>query len=126
LVEKNLQGDVEGIYTASGQKVVWYEYDAWGKRTYGAWVVTDDNRYGDLFYSNPFRYRSYYYDFETDLYYLNSRYYDATIGRFISPDKTSVITASPLGLTDKNLYSYCDNNPVMRKDGGGMFLGYSF
>ena len=70
---------------------------------------------------NPFGYRSYWFDRETGLYYLNSRYYDPAIGRFISPDSVGVITASPLGLTDKNLYAYCDNNPVMRRDDGGMF-----
>lgn len=70
---------------------------------------------------NPFGYRGYWFDRETGLYYLNSRYYDPAIGRFISPDSVGVITASPLGLTDKNLYAYCDNNPVMRRDDGGMF-----
>ncbi|MBO7305067.1 MAG: hypothetical protein J6V09_07600, partial [Clostridia bacterium] len=53
--------------------------------------------------------------------YLQSRYYDANIGRFISPDTSSVITATPDALTDKNLYAYCDNNPVMRVDNGGEF-----
>ena len=42
-------------------------------------------------------------------------------GRFISPDRADVICASPNALTDKNLYSYCDNNPVMRRDDGGQF-----
>lgn len=54
--------------------------------------------------TNPLRYRSYYYDSETGLYYVSSRYYDPEIGRFISPDTTDVLTATPMGLTDKNLY----------------------
>ena len=71
--------------------------------------------------ANPFRYRGYYYDTETGFYYVSSRYYDPEIGRFISPDTTDVLTATPVALTDKNLYAYCDNNPVMRVDLGGRF-----
>ncbi len=70
---------------------------------------------------NPFRYRGYYYDTETGYYYLNSRYYDPVTGRFLNADTTSVLTATPMALTDKNLYAYCDNNPVMRVDDGGEF-----
>ena len=70
---------------------------------------------------NPIRYRSYYYDIETDLYYLNSRYYNPEIGRFLTPDATDVLTVMALDLTDKNLFAYCDNNPVLRVDRGGKF-----
>ena len=70
---------------------------------------------------NPFRYRGYYYDNETGLYYVSSRYYDPEIGRFINADTTDVLTATPMALTDKNLFAYCDNNPVMRADNGGEF-----
>ena len=55
------------------------------------------------------------------MYYLNSRYYYPTIGRFISADTTDVLTATPMNLTDKNLYAYCDNNLVVRVDCGGSF-----
>jgi len=71
--------------------------------------------------ANPFAYRGYYYDSDLGLYYLGSRYYDSRVDRFISCDDPSVITATPDGLTDKNLYAYCDNNPVMRADHGGEF-----
>ena len=70
---------------------------------------------------NPFRYRGYYYDSETGLYYLNSRYYDPVVGRFLSIDDESLILTSPDGLTDKNLFSYCDNNPIIRIDTEGEF-----
>ncbi len=73
---------------------------------------------------NPFRYRGYFYDSETGLYYVSSRYYDPEVGRFISPDTTDVLTATPMALTDKNLYAYCDNNPVMRVDNGGDFWNW--
>ena len=65
--------------------------------------------------------RSATYDSDLGLYCLKTRYYDSETGRFISPDNINVTTATPLGLTDKNLYAYCDNNPVMRVDHGGEF-----
>ena len=61
------------------------------------------------------------YDAETGFYYVSSRYYDPEIGRFISADVINVVLASQTTLTDKNLYAYCDNNPVMRVDEEGYF-----
>lgn len=118
----NLQGDVTAIADESGDIVAKYQYDAWGKvlavtNSYNM-VQTSDTFIGNI---NPIRYRGYYYDRETGFYYLNSRYYDPETGRFINMDDTGVVTASPTVMTDKNLYSYCDNNPVMRKDNGGEF-----
>lgn len=114
--QKNLQKDVIRIVNAAGTIVTEYTYDAWGNviSTSGSLATTIGNY-------NPFRYRSYYYDVETGWYYLNTRYYDPSVGRFISPDKTDVLTASPRALTDKHLYAYCDNNPVVRRDDGGEF-----
>ena len=112
----NIQGDVIAIADAStGKLVATYKYGAWGNCTVqnaDGWTAGD---------ANPFRYRGYYYDTETGFYYVSSRYYDPEIGRFISPDTTDVLTATPVALTDKNLYAYCDNNPVMRVDLGGRF-----
>ena len=71
--------------------------------------------------NNPFRYRGYYFDKDLDLYYLNARCYDQCTGRFISADEVGVVAATPAGLTDKNLFAYCDNNPVARVDGDGEF-----
>ena len=53
------------------------------------------------------------------LYYLQSRYYDSNTGRFVNADNSDVIAATPMGLADKNLFAYCDNNPVTRADDGG-------
>ena len=72
-----------------------------------------------LFDYNPFRYRGYYYDIETGLYYLNSRYYDPEIGRFISPDDISYLGANG-DLISYNLYAYCSNNPVNYQDPTGL------
>ena len=117
LFTKNLQGDILNIYSKDGTKVASYNYDAWGNHT----VQTYNN--SDIGNINPFRYRGYYYDSETNFYYLNSRYYDPQVKRFITADSIDIIGATPDGLTDKNLYAYCDNNPVMRIDNGGEFWG---
>ena len=114
---KNIQGDVIGIYDDEGTCLVTYTYDAWGNVTvsYSNGGASTAAKY------NPLRYRGYYYDTETGLYYVSSRYYDPEIGRFINADTTDILTATPMGLTDKNLFAYCDNNPVMRADHGGDF-----
>ena len=119
--EKNFQGDITGIFNEAGTQVVWYDYDAWGNRVGGAWVVHNQDIYKNLFYANPFRYRGYYQDSETGFYYCGSRYYDPKIGRFINADSTNTLMNTPMAYTDKNLYAYCDNNPVMRVDNGGEF-----
>ena len=108
----NLQGDVIAIVrAATGQVVAKYTYDARGNCT-----VTNAAGYavGD---KNPFRYRGYYYDTETGLYYLNSRYYNPEFGRFISADGL----IDNRGATSRNLFAYCGNNPVNRSDLSGLF-----
>ncbi|MDP2843510.1 MAG: RHS repeat-associated core domain-containing protein, partial [Acetobacterium sp.] len=99
-----------------GVEVVKYTYDSWGKPI----SITDTSSTG-VGAKNPYRYRGYRYDNESGLYYLQSRYYDPSIKRFISADTLSVLTSTPMALTDKNLYAYCDNNPIVREDDGGEF-----
>ena len=112
ILVKNQQGDVERVISTDGTILAAYTYDAWGN------VLTSE---GSLAASNPIRYRGYYFDTETNLYYVSSRYYDANLGRFISSDNSEVISASVNTPTDKNLYAYCDNSPVSRADSGGSF-----
>ena len=69
---------------------------------------------------NPFRYRSYYYDTDTKLYYLHSRYYDPELGRFISPDNIGYL--EPESINGLNLFAYCSNNPVNYFDPNGHFI----
>ena len=99
-----------------------YIYDSWGNtlsvQDANGNEITSPNNMGNL---NPFRYRGYYFDSETGLYYLQSRYYDHQTCRFVNADTTDVLSATPMALTDKNLYAYCDNNPVVRIDCGGDF-----
>ena len=98
------------------QKAVNYEYDSLGRLIHKAGLTTTSIT---PIYANPLRYRGYYYDTESGLYYLGSRYYDPAVKRFINADSANLIIANPYGLTDKNLFAYCDNNPICRKDAGG-------
>lgn len=103
----DIQCNVIAILDSSGEVVVQYKYDAWGNQ-----IVTGSNStLGNL---NPFRYRSYYYDTETGLYYLQTRYYDPEVGRFLNIDKLS--NADSGAINGLNLWAYCCNNPVMGYD----------
>ena len=114
---KNAQGDVTGLVNASGTQVVSYTYDPWG-----APMSVSGSMSATLGAVNPLRYRGYVYDTETGLYYLNSRYYNPVWGRFINADTPEIVVSSPGKVNwDKNLFAYCDNNPVSRKDDGGEF-----
>ena len=109
--EKNLQGDITGIYDNNANLVGSYIYDAWGNCT----ITTNIDNIAGI---NPFRYRSYYYDNETGLYYLKSRYYDPKVARFINADEIEHLGANN-DLCSYNLFAYCGNNPSIRKDAGG-------
>ena len=109
---RDAQGNIVAIFDSIGNIVVEYSYDAWGKCT----VKTNVSGIAAI---NPFRYRGYYFDTETCLYYLNARYYDPEIGRFISADSISYL--EPETINGLNIYSYCKNNPVVNVDPSGEF-----
>ena len=100
---KNLQGDIIALLDRWGNCVVEYTYDAWGKV-----LSVTGSMAESLGNDNPLRYRGYYYDRETGLYYLQSRYYDPETGRFISADGVNML------LTGEQAYTYCGNNPITR------------
>ena len=113
----NAQGDVSAILDSSGKLAASYDYDAWGNCTVydsSAKVLTDPTSIANL---NPLRYRGYYYDAETGFYYLQSRYYDPAICRFINADTFATTDAN--GLLSANMFAYCENNPIMRVDADG-------
>ncbi|MBR7100589.1 MAG: hypothetical protein IKC91_05525 [Clostridia bacterium] len=112
---KNLQGDIVLIKDSNGYPRVKYEYDPLGRVGCVALDIADDDGVNELELGelNPFRYRGYYYDEETGLYYLMSRYYDPEVGQFISPDSFNYLNPHTIG--GVNLYAYCLNNPVNYK-----------
>ncbi len=109
---KNLQGDILKVITATGTEAATYTYDAWGK------LLTST---GDLADINPLRYRGYFYDTETSLYYLKSRYYNPEVGRFINPDVFA--TTDVDGVLSANMFAYCENNPIRNSDSSGALFG---
>ena len=108
IYRKDAQGNIIALLDTDGNIVVKYTYDAWGNHT------VEDNTDCNLGTLNPFRYRGYYYDAETGLYYLQTRYYDPEIGRFVTIDDVAYLDPDTVG--GLNLYAYCGNNPVMGVD----------
>ena len=152
---KNAQNDVIAIADKDGKVALKYSYDAWGKvisitdrngndinnlkinkfdPTTGETITEYDENgnvivpvhpYVRLAHINPILYRSYYYDKETGWYYLTSRFYSPELCRFINSDNYALPTATPTELTDKNLFAYCDNNPINRVDDEGDLWTYA-
>ena len=113
---KNLQGDVIAIVDEDVETVAKYSYDAWGVCT----VVSDTSECA-IATINPYRYRGYYYDDEIGMYYLQSRYYNPVVGRFINADD-AIIAVLTYIIHVHNLFDYCSSNPCCWDDP----LGFSF
>ena len=110
---KDAQANIVALLDNTGAVVVKYKYDAWGK----CQTIVVDTNATEIANLNPFRYRSYYLDTETELYFLKTRYYDPEIGRFMTIDDISYL--DPESINGLNLYAYCLNNPVMMVDNRG-------
>ena len=108
---RNAQGDVVKLIDKTGSTVVEYTYDSWGK------LLSTSGSLAETFGAEqPFRYRGYVYDEETGFYYLQSRYYNPELGRFISAD---VYLSTGQGVLGHNAYAYCLNNPIGFEDDCG-------
>ena len=111
---RNLQGDITGIFDSTGTLVVEYTYgNSWG---FG--ITVSGSKATEIGTCNSLRYRGYYYDSESGLYYLNTRYYDPSICRFVNADG---YVSTGQGTQGYNMYSYCGFNPVNRIDTNGRF-----
>ena len=112
----NSRGDVEALYGGSGTLVARYIYDAWGNtisvQNANGNAITSSTHIANL---NRIRYRGYYWDAETNLYYLQSRYYDPVTCRFVNAD--SLLDSA----NGYNVFSYCGNNPIQSEDKSGEF-----
>ena len=116
----NAVGDVVALYTSDGIRVGTYSYDPYG----GITEISHNDNYKDtdgILEKNPFRYRSYYYDTETGWYYLNSRYYDPQVKRFVNADGAFgvILTANCINLMQYNLFLYCNDFPIGNLDSNG-------
>ena len=105
--KKNAQGDIVAILDSEGVELASYTYDACGNIT----TVSGDKQLAE---SNPFRYRGYYQDNESGFFYLQSRYYDGVVGRFLNAD-----TQANDGVIGTNIYVYGLNNPILYCDYDG-------
>ena len=127
----NAVGDIARICDEDGKTAARYEYDAWGNhRIYdrsGAEITYDVETPGMIYRFdehigrvNPFRYKGYYYDGETGLYYVETRYYDPAARRFVNADNVGIVATEYLTTPGgQNLYSYSLNNPVNYRDASG-------
>ena len=115
------KGEITALTDAAGNVVANYHYDAWGRdlgvTDASGTAITSSTHIGVI---NPFRYKSYYYGAETKLYYLNSRYYDPEVCRFISADDADFLGYDN-SLVSYNLFSYCLNNPIRYIDQSGAY-----
>ena len=110
-------GDVVAIADKNGDFVAVYRYNAWGN-VEAIETVDENNEYSlEVANANPLRYRGYYYDNETGYYYLQSRYYDPSICRFINADNVNY--ASKDISNGMNIFAYCNNNPINNEDSTG-------
>ena len=116
----NAQGDVIALLNANGTLAASYNYGAWGNYSVHDKDGKKNTSASFIGHINPLRYRGYYYDAETGFYYLQSRYYDPAICRFINADTFATTDAN--GFLSANMFAYCENNPINNSDPTGKLL----
>jgi len=114
----DIQGNVNGLIDENGNIVAEYAYDVWGKPI-SATATTETH--AKAMTANPIRYRGYTYDSDTGLYYLQSRYYDPMIGRWLNSDEAFTLFFTPENILQYNLFAYCWNTPINFVDKEGVW-----
>lgn len=117
----NQSGDVVAITYEDGSVFALYNYDAWGKLLSIDTAQENSESQLSIAEANPLRYRGYYFDNETNYYYLQSRYYDANICRFINSDTPLYIRIQVNSFTGINAFVYCGNEPICKYDPEGYY-----
>ena len=107
---RDMLQNILGIIDTNGSPVVIYQYTAYGTST----VLQDTAGLANI---NPFRYKGYYFDSESGMYYCHTRYYVPEWCRWLNADHPSFL--QPESLQGMNLFVYCGNNPVMHRDQNG-------
>ena len=109
---KNAQNDVIAIVNSNNETVATYRYNSWGKLI----SCEDTSENQEVSFLNPYTYRSYFYDSDTEMYFLKSRYYNPELHRFINADGLINANQDVLGY---NLFAYCSNDPINCSDTTG-------
>ena len=109
---KNAQNDVIAIVNSNNETVATYRYNSWGKLI----SCEDTSENQEVSFLNPYTYRNYYYDSDTEMYFLKSRYYNPELHRFINADGLINANQDVLGY---NLFAYCSNDPINCSDTTG-------
>ena len=104
---RDMLQNILGIIDTNGSPVVIYQYTAYGTSTVLHYTA-------GLASINPFRFKGYYFDNESGMYYCHTRYYVPEWCRWLNADHPSFL--QPDSLQGLNLYTYCGNNPVMCLD----------
>ncbi len=104
---KDITGTIYGIVDESGMLVGKYEYSAYGKCT----ILLDTDKIATI---NPFRFKCYYYDRESGMYYCHTRYFVPEWGRWLNADHFAYLEFYNINVM--NLFVYCGNNPIMYTD----------
>ena len=112
---KNAQNDVIAIVNSNNETVATYRYNSWGKLI----SCEDTSENQEVSFFNPYTYRSYFYDSDTEMYFLKSRYYNPELCRFISADSVDVLDEDQDNVLENNLFAYCLNNPINMVDDDG-------
>lgn len=113
---KNEMNEIIALVDETGSIVVEYKYDPWGQV-----LDISGSKAETIGHLNPILYKDYYYDFETEFYYLQSRYYNPAVGRFLNADDCSVLSIEQNNHLQYSLFIYCLNNPIMGEDPDGMY-----